>query len=38
LDEETKMKRCDFIIINNEEELVIPQVLKLHNKLLHLQP
>lgn len=28
--EEEKLKRADFIIQNNETELVIPQVLKLH--------
>ncbi|MGH2552759.1 MAG: dephospho-CoA kinase [Chitinophagaceae bacterium] len=32
MDEEKKMKLCDFIITNNEEELVIPQVLELHKK------
>jgi dephospho-CoA kinase len=32
MNEEEKMNRCDFVIINNEEELVIPQVLELHNK------
>ncbi|MFI5133780.1 MAG: dephospho-CoA kinase [Chitinophagales bacterium] len=34
MDEETKMKRCDFIIANDEQQLIIPQVLELHNKLL----
>lgn len=33
IDEEMKMKLCDFIIRNNEQELVIPQVLALHQKL-----
>jgi len=32
LDEEEKMKRCDFIISNNETELVIPQVIELDKK------
>jgi dephospho-CoA kinase len=32
MDEEEKMKRCDFVIINNEEELVIPQVVELDKK------
>ena len=32
LDENIKMKLCDFIIINNEQEPVIPQVLALHRK------
>ncbi|MGQ0739629.1 MAG: dephospho-CoA kinase [Bacteroidota bacterium] len=32
INEEMKMKLCDHIIINNEQELVIPQVLELHRK------
>ena len=32
MDEEEKMKRCDFVIKNNEQQLVIPQVLELHHK------
>ena len=36
LEEEIKMKRCDFIIVNDETQLVIPQVLVLHDKLLQL--
>nr|MBP7314287.1 dephospho-CoA kinase [Chitinophagaceae bacterium] len=34
MDEVEKMKRCDFIITNNEEEMVIPQVLSTHEKIL----
>ncbi len=34
LDEDTKMKSCDFIINNDEQQLVIPQVLAIHKKLL----
>jgi dephospho-CoA kinase len=34
MNEEEKMSRCDFIIINDERELLIPQVLALHEKLL----
>ncbi len=36
LDEEIKMKLCDFVITNNEEQLVIPQVLALHEKFIAL--
>jgi dephospho-CoA kinase len=36
LDEEMKMKLCDFVIYNDEEHLLIPQVLELHQKLLSL--
>lgn len=34
--DEKKMAMCDFVIINNEQELVIPQVLQLHNTLFAL--
>jgi len=34
MNEEEKMERCNFIIENNEEELLIPQVVSLHEKLL----
>lgn len=34
VDEEMKMKLCNFIITNNEQELVIPQVIKLHEKFV----
>jgi dephospho-CoA kinase len=33
MDEEAKMKLCDFIITNDEQQLVVPQVLTLHEKL-----
>lgn len=34
LDEEMKMKLCDHIVRNDEQELVIPQVLALHRLFL----
>jgi dephospho-CoA kinase len=33
IEEEIKMKLCDFVIINDEQQLVIPQVIKLHEQL-----
>jgi len=36
MDEEEKMKRCDFVIINDERQAILPQVLSLHNRLLAL--
>ena len=33
MNEEEKMKRCDFIITNDEQQMVLPQVLALHEKL-----
>lgn len=36
MDESIKMKLCDFIIVNDEQETVIPQVLKLHEHLINL--
>ncbi|HYH14044.1 MAG TPA: dephospho-CoA kinase, partial [Flavisolibacter sp.] len=37
IDEDIKMRLCDFVIKNNEQELVIPQVLEIHQKILQLQ-
>ena len=37
LSESIKMKLCDFIITNNEQQLVIQQVLDLHQKFLALK-
>ncbi|HEY6953613.1 MAG TPA: dephospho-CoA kinase [Flavisolibacter sp.] len=34
IDEDIKMRLCDFVIVNNDQELVIPQVLELHSKFL----
>jgi dephospho-CoA kinase len=34
MDEAEKMQRCDFIIYNDEQKAVLPQVLALHEKLL----
>lgn len=36
INEDIKMRLCDFIIRNNEQEQVIPQVLELHQKLLEM--
>lgn len=36
IDEELKMKLCDFQIRNDEQQLVIPQVLSLHQRLTEL--
>ncbi len=34
INEEMKMRLCDFVITNDEQQLVIPQVLELHQKFL----
>jgi dephospho-CoA kinase len=36
INEEMKMKLCDYVIVNDEQQLVIPQVLKLHEHFLSL--
>jgi len=36
LDDKIKMKLCDFILQNDEQRLLIPQVIELHQKLLML--
>jgi dephospho-CoA kinase len=34
VDEALKMKLCDFVLHNNEQELLLPQVVTLHNELI----
>ena len=34
MNEDEKMNRCDFIIYNDETQLLIPQVIALHEKLV----
>jgi dephospho-CoA kinase len=34
MNEETKISLCDFVVVNDEQHLVIPQVLALHESLL----
>jgi len=36
MEESIKMKLCDFIITNDEQEILLPQVIALHEKLLAL--
>lgn len=34
IDEEEKIKSCDFVVVNDEQQLLIPQVMQLHEKFL----
>ncbi|HLC82930.1 MAG TPA: dephospho-CoA kinase [Bacteroidia bacterium] len=34
MSDEEKIKRSDFVIQNNEQELLIPQVLAIHKQLV----
>ena len=34
IQEEIKMRLCDFVIMNDDQQLLIPQVLKLHEQFL----
>jgi dephospho-CoA kinase len=36
MDENIKMRLCDFIIHNDEQQMVIPQVLQLHGEFLQI--
>jgi dephospho-CoA kinase len=36
IDEDIKMKLCDAVIVNDEQQAVLPQVLELHARLLRL--
>lgn len=35
MDEAEKLSRCDYIIFNDEEQMLIPQVLSLHERFLN---
>jgi dephospho-CoA kinase len=34
IDEDIKMKLCDFVIVNDEQQMIIPQVLQLHEQFI----
>ena len=34
LDESIKMKLCDFVLQNNEQQLLLPQIVQLHEELI----
>ncbi len=34
IEETIKIRLCDFIIYNDEQQMILPQVLKLHEELL----
>ncbi|MES2773295.1 MAG: dephospho-CoA kinase [Bacteroidota bacterium] len=34
MNEEIKMKLCDFVITNDEQQMVLPQVLELHKRFM----
>lgn len=34
MDEEEKMRLCDYIIVNDEQQMLIPQILLLHKEFL----
>jgi dephospho-CoA kinase len=36
MEEKVKMSKCDFVLINDEQRLLIPQVLELHKILIDL--
>jgi dephospho-CoA kinase len=36
IEEDIKMKLCDFVIDNDEQQLLLPQVLELHEELIKL--
>jgi dephospho-CoA kinase len=36
MDEKLKMEQCNFIVYNDEEQPVLPQVIALHRQLLEL--
>jgi dephospho-CoA kinase len=37
MDDEVKLRLCDYVIVNDEHQMVIPQVLALHETFLKMQ-
>jgi dephospho-CoA kinase len=37
MEEEEKLRLCNYVIVNDEQQMVIPQVLALHEKFLNLK-
>ncbi|MEJ7821129.1 MAG: dephospho-CoA kinase [Chitinophagaceae bacterium] len=37
MNEEDKLELCDYIIVNDEQQILIPQVLALHQKFLNMK-
>ena len=35
MDEEERIERSDYVIVNDESTLIIPQVLAIHNELIN---
>ncbi|MCK4360610.1 MAG: dephospho-CoA kinase, partial [Bacteroidales bacterium] len=35
LSDEEKIKKADFVIYNDEQQLLIPQILKIHKELIN---
>lgn len=38
IQEVIKMRLCDFVIYNDEQQAIIPQVIQLHERLLQMKP
>ncbi len=37
MDPDNKMSLCDFVVVNDEKQMLIPQVLEIHQKLFEMQ-
>jgi dephospho-CoA kinase len=37
MDETEKMRLCDYVVVNDEEQFLIPQVLQLHKRFISIQ-
>jgi dephospho-CoA kinase len=36
IDEDIKMRLCDYVVVNDEQQLLVPQIIKLHRIFLNL--
>lgn len=34
VDDNIKMRLCDFVIVNDEQQMILPQIISIHNQLL----
>ena len=34
IDESLKMKLCDWVVVNDDQQLLLPQVVALHEKII----
>ena len=36
IDDDSKIRQSDYVIMNSEQDMIIPEVLRIHNDILNL--